>query len=125
MAATKTKKPTVRTYKILSPIQADGTGSIRITCGKCVEEYAVTTFPAYDGTATGVSLTKNDGKTYNVALGTLRSTACECLGYLRHSHCKHIDCLSAMQAKGKLPLPITATEEEGLDWLDAYELAAA
>ena len=68
MAATPTKKTAVRTYRILSPIQADGTGSIRITAGKCVEVYDLTTFPAFDGGATGVYLAKADGTVYHVCL---------------------------------------------------------
>jgi len=128
MSKTIRTKPVVkRTYCILSPVQADGTGSIRITCGKCVEVYAVQTFPAFDGTATGACLTKTDGTVYDVCLSQDKTeTTCSYPGHSYHKEakpCKHIDCLADMASKGKLPLPISATEEEELDWLSPYELA--
>ena len=33
---------------------------------------------------------------YHVRIGTPRESSCECLGYLRHNHCKHIQGLSAL-----------------------------
>jgi hypothetical protein len=39
---------------------------------------------------------------YDVNLDGARST-CECRGYLRHRHCKHIESLLALQAEGRLP----------------------
>jgi hypothetical protein len=140
MAATRTKSVVKRTYRVLSPIQADGTGSIRIRCGKVVEVYDLTVFPAYDGTATGVCLTKIDGTRYEACLSSDPTERnCSCPGHQYHRQgkpCKHLDCLADMQAKGNLPLPILtadatsdypedfAIETAELEW-SAYELAAA
>jgi len=124
----RTKAPVKRTYKILQPVQADGTGSIRITCGKVFEVYDLTVYPAYDGTATGVYLTKTDGTRYEACLSADRENkSCSCPGHTYHREgkpCKHIDCLADMARKGNLPLPIIPTEEAEMDWLDAYELVA-
>jgi hypothetical protein len=125
--ATKPRPPVNRSLKVLTPIQADGTGVIRITAGKVVEEYAVQTFPAYDGAATGVTLTKTDGTTYNLCLApTADDTTCDCPGFTYHRQskfCKHLAALGVLTARGELPLPIPETAEEETDWLAVYELA--
>ncbi len=45
----------------------------------------------------------NTVEQYHVRLGAPAQTACECLGFLRWSHCKHADGLKALAAKGQLP----------------------
>ena len=50
----------------------------------------------------GMLLTKHDGSKYHVRLDGEHST-CECKGYLRWSHCKHIESLLALEQAGKLP----------------------
>jgi hypothetical protein len=45
-----------------------------------------------------------DGTTYHVHLDGEHST-CECDGFLRWNHCKHVEALLALQADGRLPRP--------------------
>ena len=42
-----------------------------------------------------------DDAAYSVLLDGERST-CECKGYIRHGHCRHVEALTALQAAGKL-----------------------
>jgi hypothetical protein len=109
----RTRLAVQRSVCVTSPIQADGSGAIRITVGQVVEEYQVQTYLAYSD-ALGVSLTKNDGDVYNVCLGSHDETnnICTCKGYARHSHCKHFDALSTLNNLGRLPLPIPEWSEE-------------
>jgi hypothetical protein len=48
------------------------------------------------------------GEVYDVLIDGDRST-CECLGFLRHKHCKHLECLETLVAAGKLPACRKAT----------------
>jgi hypothetical protein len=44
-----------------------------------------------------------EGETYHVLVNPADGRhSCECLGFLRHGHCKHVECLAALVAKGKL-----------------------
>jgi hypothetical protein len=139
--ATAARKPVSRSYRILSPIQADGTGSIQIRCGKVVEAYDLTVYPAYDGTATGVCLTKADGTRYEACLSAEPTERnCSCKGHTYHKEgkdCKHLGALTDMRAKDNLPLPILTADAtsdypedfginapEELEW-SAYEQIAA
>jgi hypothetical protein len=36
------------------------------------------------------------GRTYHVRIGAPEDTDCECLGYLRWNHCKHLDRLTQL-----------------------------
>jgi hypothetical protein len=38
---------------------------------------------------------------YDVLLAGEMST-CDCLGLLRHGHCKHVDCLTALRNAGRI-----------------------
>jgi hypothetical protein len=42
------------------------------------------------------------GEVYHVCFEDQHNQACECKGYLRHGHCKHIDSLKALREAGKL-----------------------
>jgi len=83
--------------------------------------YGLTVFAAYDGSAVGVEVRNLiDQTVYHVCLATPpAATSCDCKGFTRWHHCKHVDALRVMQERGQLPLP--AAEEEpaevvGLDW---------
>jgi hypothetical protein len=112
--STTSRRPVQRSLAVLQPIQADGTGTIRITCDRVIETYQVQTFAAYDGAATGVSLTKTDGTRYDVAIphmgpvgyAALPAGTCDCKGHTRWSHCKHLDALLVLANRGQLPVPI-------------------
>ena len=49
----------------------------------------------------GFLVTKPDGTVYHVNVAGKKST-CECKGFLRWGHCKHVEVLEALTAAGKL-----------------------
>jgi hypothetical protein len=78
-------------------------GVVKITVGKETAAYFITLLEADFGRA--VRLEKIDptgaAEKYDVHLdGDKRS--CECKGFLRWSHCKHVDGVAALVAAGKL-----------------------
>ena len=42
------------------------------------------------------------GEVYHVRVGRRADCSCECLGFLRHSHCRHVLGLLALIREGKL-----------------------
>lgn len=58
----------------------------------------------------GLVLHKPDGTSYCVNLSGPDST-CDCLGHLAHGHCKHVESLRALQARGQLEPSAVAVEE--------------
>lgn len=77
-------------------------GCLAITEGKRTDLYLVLPLPCEDGK--GFELTKLEpGEDtglvrYCVCLDGFTSS-CECKGFLRHSHCRHIESLQALQAR--------------------------
>jgi hypothetical protein len=130
------KRQITRNIRIERPIDPTGRGAVRITTQEgqqepCSVVYACTVFGADFGL--GVYLTKEEGEgtdescqSYTVNLDGLTST-CECKGYLRHRHCKHVEGLLVLQGRGKLDVP-PAIEEPALHgsmlWGYSTDLAA-
>src|SRR5262245_13197450 len=86
-------------------VRPDGSapGVVRLTVGKEQADYMLTPIPADFGR--GFKLEKigleGNGETYHVNLGGDGGT-CECKGWLRWGHCKHVDGLAALIAAGRL-----------------------
>jgi hypothetical protein len=100
---TSTQKP-ARSAKV----QKVGTSTILwLTVGKLTTAYRVTPLRSQLGDP-AFRLTKaNQGagepEQYDVQVNGPRST-CECLGFLKHGHCKHVAGLQAIIASGRLPV---------------------
>lgn len=80
--------------------------------GKPTERYAVTEFP-HDLAGRAFRLVKCTAGTdpeagcYDVLLGEgNQEDSCECRGFLRWGHCKHVDSLRAVIAEGALYRPL-------------------
>src|SRR5262245_9454094 len=70
------------------------------------DRYAVEPLPCDHGRAFRVlKLTddRGDAVPYDVFLSRL-ADSCECLGFLRHRHCRHVEALRALLAAGRLPV---------------------
>src|SRR5205807_2565568 len=92
---------------------------LKLTVGQSTDVYAFRQLPADFGV--GAQVTKQepvrdeagrlvevrDGEVYHVLANPKDGRhSCDCLGFLRHGHCKHVEALSALLARGKLaPLP--------------------
>jgi hypothetical protein len=66
-----------------------------------VDVYAVKEVGTDDETSRGFSFTKQDGTVYHVECSPTHR-ACDCLGGLQHSNCKHADSVAALLSRGQL-----------------------
>lgn len=98
MPATR-KKPA---RSVALHIRPDGAapGAIELTVGKQSGGYLMTEIGSDFGRAFAVEKAE-DGTVYHVLLDGAESS-CECMGHLRHGHCKHVSGLSALIDAGKL-----------------------
>jgi hypothetical protein len=123
--ATKTRKRVKpeRRIRIIKPIQ-DGIGAIQIVIGGEPHNYLVRALASDFGRA--FNLIKQEvvpvepgvweeqtTASYNVCLDGARST-CDCLGFLKHHHCKHVEGLAALAQSRKLPAPRAEPAENKL-----------
>jgi hypothetical protein len=77
-------------------------GTLKIVEGKRSDLYYFRALPSDFGRA--FEMTKVGGDTYGVNLAGKKSS-CECKGFLRWRHCRHIESLTALLAAGKLAAP--------------------
>jgi hypothetical protein len=89
----------------------DGWAAIAITVGKKTDTYLLHTIPTdFAGTtAFEVEKLNEDLATveqYHVLLANRpEARSCECKGFLRHGHCKHVEGLAALAIAGRLSAP--------------------
>ena len=90
MTTTKTPKAArTRTICLVCP-PAGGVGVFRVTVGEETALYAMHEIPCEIG-GRGFALHRlGIGELYHVRVGAPHDCSCECLGFLRHGHCRHI-----------------------------------
>ncbi len=95
----------------------DGWSAIAITVGKQTDTYLVHFIPSDFGFgAVGFEVEKLDAdlatiEAYHVHLADRPEVcSCECKGFLRWNHCKHLDGLKALNQAGKFPRLYTARD---------------
>ncbi len=94
-------KPTRSITLMRSPAR-DGVGVFRVTVGDESQFYALHEIPCEVG-GRGFAVHKLGlGDLYHVRVGAPVDCSCECLGFLRHGHCKHVEGLLALIGKGEL-----------------------
>jgi hypothetical protein len=95
----KTARRKHRDAAVSTPV--NGLRCLRIATPVVCDLYWLRCIPVAWG-GRGFSLEKADGTdTYCVLLDGARST-CECLGFLRWGHCKHVEALAALVEGGAL-----------------------
>jgi hypothetical protein len=111
MASVSRSRPERRIRLLLAPA-ADHPGVVRIDCRGDSDLYFLTPVPADFGL--GFKLTRRDytagaeattaGDEYHVNLGggPVNSHLCECKGFCRWGHCKHVEGLLALSKAGQL-----------------------
>ena len=98
-----------RRIRVLKPMSDGSAGVIAITVGKDEGVYAIRPIPADFGVAYHLikgeleeqednTLRLRDAAHYDVCLNGPQST-CECKGFLRHGHCKHVDGLTTLRQR--------------------------
>ena len=95
------KKP-VRTIRQARAETQETPGVIVVRTGATAQYYVYREIPCQIG-GRGLAMHRLGlGELYHVRIGTPVESGCECLGYLRHGHCKHIEGLKALKSKGLL-----------------------
>jgi hypothetical protein len=92
--ATRTRKPRpkpARSICWLSRPTADRIGSLQMTIGPMTVGYWCRLLPSDYGVAFELTNWLNE-ETYAVCIDQQHGHhSCECLGFLKHGHCKHVD----------------------------------
>jgi hypothetical protein len=103
-APTRQHKPrskTPRTARLVVPPIEGHAGVLRLSTGNDHTDYVLQRLAADFGTA--YRLDKVDGpEEYNVNLDHGERSTCECLGFLAHGRCKHVEALQVLTAAGRL-----------------------
>lgn len=98
----KPRTPPARTIRLVRSPQSDGTGVFCLTVGDEATYYAVREIPCEIG-GRGFAVHKlGMGTLYHVRAGAVEDCSCECKGFLRWSHCKHVRGLLALVQAGQL-----------------------
>jgi hypothetical protein len=106
--ATRARRKTVKQERTAKLALIGDTSILWITAGREVTAYRLQDIGADRGRGFRLEKAdKGDGETacYDVNLDG-QFSSCECKGFLRHNHCKHLESLTALQNAGKLPAAI-------------------
>jgi len=98
----KTRRPEARLARLM---QVGASQVLALTKGKDTTFYRLEELSTSYGRGFRLhKADKGDGPEdhYDVMLDGAR-TSCECLGNLKHNHCKHVESLQALVKSGKLP----------------------
>ena len=87
---------------VLTIKEAKGVRVRRITTDHYYVEYFKPSFGRRAVRLTKVEEYEQELKVYDILLDGNNST-CECLGFLGHGHCRHVEALTALEAAGRLP----------------------
>ena len=89
-------KPVPRTIRLIEKPQNDGVGRFCISERKKETHYSFREIHCDIG-GRGFIVQRQDAvETYHVRIGKPAECGCECRGFLRHGHCKHIVGLLAL-----------------------------
>jgi len=96
-----TTKP-ARSIAVVRPAGPDGVAVVQITMGKKNGFYAVKEIPCEIGGRGFAMHRLGVAPLYYVRVGRPEDGSCECKGYYRHGHCKHVQGLTALIDAGLL-----------------------
>ena len=103
MAKTRAPRPKpTRTIRLVRPLSLDGVGVFCVTQGDEAAFYTLHEIPCEIG-GRGFAVHRTGlGNLYHVRVGTAEECSCECLGFLRHGGCRHVQGLLALIQAGKV-----------------------
>src|SRR4051794_38691701 len=104
LSAPRLRSKPVRTCRLLTPPDGAIPGILDVDMGKQLFSYFLTPLPSDFGRAFELRrYNPADGETYHVNLGADPTEhLCDCMGFLRWSHCKHISSLVELTEGGAL-----------------------
>jgi hypothetical protein len=91
-----------RTIRLVRSPALDGVGVFSVAAGGKMVFYTFHEIPCFIGGKGFAVHRLGLGTLYHVRIGEPEDCSCECLGYLRHGHCRHVLGLLALARHGKL-----------------------
>ena len=95
----------IRAPRLIRLVQApdpSGHGIIALTAGKRTQFYVFKEIACHIGGRGFIVHRLGLADVYHARIGTSVESSCECLGFLRHGHCKHLQALTALVGHGLL-----------------------
>jgi hypothetical protein len=90
------KQAPVRSIRLIRPPDAAGAGVLCFAIGTRQTFYAFKEIPCDIGGRAFALHRLGLGDLYHVRVGTPEECSCECMGFLAHGHCKHIQGITAL-----------------------------
>lgn len=97
---TKTTREPGRTIRLLRPPGADGPGIFRITSRKKDTYYVFQEIPCEIGGRGFAVHRLGLGTLYHTRVGAPGDRSCECMGFMAHNQCKHVQGLTILAEEG-------------------------
>jgi hypothetical protein len=91
-----------RTIRLIRSSSLDGVGVFCVKDGEAAVNYAFREIPCDIGGRGFAVHRLGLGHLYHVRIGSREDCSCECLGFLAHGRCKHIQALLSLMRRGKL-----------------------
>lgn len=82
--------------ELLHPCEEGGIGLFSVTQRKKTHYYLFAEIPCEIGGRGFAVQRLGEDRVYHVRIGAVEECSCECLGFLRHGHCKHLHALLAI-----------------------------
>lgn len=102
MTATKRKPKPRRSIRLVRAPTPDCAGMFSVTMGDETTFYTLFEIPCHIGGRGFAVHRAGLGELYHVRVGEPIDCSCECMGFLRHGHCRHVLGLRALVKCGKL-----------------------
>ncbi len=96
------KRPSRRTIQLIRSPRIDGVGALSIVAKRDSAIYAFCEIPCEIGGRGFAVHRLGLGNLYHVRVGAPSDCSCECMGFLRHGHCRHIEGLQALIERGDI-----------------------
>ncbi|MGL4550037.1 MAG: SWIM zinc finger family protein [Gemmataceae bacterium] len=102
MDGRRTRRPRERSIGLVRPPDGTGVAVLRLTAGGEAAYYTLREIVCEIG-GRGFAVHRTGlGTLYHVRVGEPEDCDCDCLGFLRHGHCKHVMGLLALVRAGRL-----------------------
>jgi hypothetical protein len=96
------KRPPQRTFELIRSPRLDGVGAFSVVAKRDAAVYAFCEIPCEIGGRGFAVHRLGIGNVYHVRIGLPEECSCECMGFLRHGHCRHIEALRALSEQGEI-----------------------